>query len=569
MSLLFLSFLAGILTVFAPCVFSLLPVIIGGSLGSKSKIRPYIITGSLAISIILFTFLLKVTTLFVNLDPNFLKYLSSGIIIFFGLISLFPVLWDKISIRLGLSKRSDTLMEKAGEKEGIGGAILLGMSLGPVFSSCSPTYALIVATILPVDLVTGMLNILVYAIGLSLIMLLVAIYGRAFIKRFRWAANPTGWFKRGLGIVFIIVGVSIMTGFDKTAQVFIADRVGFNTSQFEQGLISKTLNNNQTTNSTDIFNVSPAKPAPEFAGIEGWINSNPLTKADLKGKVVLVDFWTYSCINCIRTTPYLTKWYDTYKDQGFVIVGVHAPEFSFEKKRENVENAVKDKGIKYPVALDNNFTTWNAYQNTAWPGEYLIDKDGYIRRIHLGEGKYEETESAIRSLLKENGKNVDNVSTVQGSVQQVSNAVKGETPETYLGFSRQDKFANRAELVDSQGYNKTVSYTGTKGGLASDNWSLEGDWKVENENIVSMSDTSKLALKFNSKEVYLVMGSDMIVDVKVITSFRGADVDSNGNVKVQNYGLYKLVKAPDFQKDGTLELVVPKGVKLNVFTFGS
>jgi cytochrome c biogenesis protein CcdA/thiol-disulfide isomerase/thioredoxin len=569
MSLLFLSFIAGILTVFAPCVFSLLPVIIGGSLGSKSKIRPYIITGSLAVSIILFTFLLKVSTLFVNLDPNFLKYLSSGIIIFFGLISLFPVLWDKISIRLGLSRRSDTLMEKAGEKEGVGGAVLLGMSLGPVFSSCSPTYALIVATILPVDLVTGMLNILVYTIGLSLIMLLVAVYGRAFIKRFRWAANPTGWFKRGLGIVFIIVGVSIMTGFDKTAQVFIANRVGFNTSQFEQGLISKTLNNNQTTNSVDIFNVSPAKLAPDFAGIEGWINSDPLTKADLKGKVVLVDFWTYSCINCIRTTPYLTKWYDTYKDQGFVIVGVHAPEFSFEKKRENVENAVKEKGIKYPVALDNNFTTWNAYQNTAWPGEYLIDKDGNIRRIHLGEGKYDETENAIRMLLKENGKNLEKVGMVQGSVLQVSNAVRGETPETYLGFSRQDKFANRAELVDNQGYNETIPYTGSKDGLASDSWSLEGDWKIENENVVSMSDTSKLTLKFNSKEVYLVMGSDTEQNVQVNTIYKGQDVGSNGLVKVQNYGLYKLVKASEFQKDGTLEMTVPRGVKLNVFTFGS
>jgi cytochrome c-type biogenesis protein len=221
MSLLLLSFIAGILTVFAPCVFTLLPVIIGGSLGSNSKYRPLIITASLAFSIILFTFLLKVTTLFVNLDPNFLKTFSGAIIVFFGLISLFPVVWEKITVRLGLSSGSDKLLEKAGEKEGVTGAILLGMSLGPVFSSCSPTYALIVATILPVDLTQGMLNILVYALGLSLVMFLIARFGRTFVQRFKWAANPSGWFKRGLGILFIIVGIAVITGFDKTAQVFL------------------------------------------------------------------------------------------------------------------------------------------------------------------------------------------------------------------------------------------------------------------------------------------------------------------------------------------------------------
>ena len=567
MSLLLLSFIAGILTVFAPCVFSLLPVIIGGSLSSTNKLRPYIITASLAVSIIIFTFLLKVSTFFINFDPKVLTYISSTIIIFFGLISLFPVLWENISTKLGLSRRSDTLLEEAGKKEGLGGAILLGMSLGPVFSSCSPTYALIVATILPVDLLQGMLNILVYAIGLSLIMLLVAIYGRAFIKRFRWAANPTGWFKRGLGIIFIIVGISIMTGFDKTAQVFLAERTALNTSLFEQRLIAKTLGKEGSTNS-DLLNVSPSRKAPDFTGIDSWINSDSEKISDLKGKVVLIDFWTYSCINCIRTTPYLNKWYDTYKDQGFVIVGVHAPEFSFEKKRENVENAVKDKGIKYPVALDNDFKTWNAYQNTAWPGEYLVDKDGNIRRIHLGEGKYEETEQAIRALLAENGKTVTNPNLVGSSVVPVSNAVQGETPETYLGFSRQDKFANRDQLVTNQAYNKVQNYTGTPQ-LDENYWSLSGDWNIQNENVVSDGDTNKLAFKFNSKEVYLVMGSDTEADVVVKTQYKGADVDANDIVKVGQYRLYKLVKAPEFQKNGTLELTVPRGVKLNVFTFGS
>ena len=582
MSLLFLSFLAGVLTVFAPCVFTLLPVIIGGSLTTKNQLRPYIITFSLAVSIILFTLLLKVSTIFVNINPDFLKYISGSIIVIFGLITLFPIFWDKFSIRLGLSKNSDALLETANQKEGFNGAVLLGMALGPVFSSCSPTYALIVATILPVDLVTGMLNILVYVIGLSSVMLLIAIYGRSFVKKFKWAANPSGWFKRGLGIIFVIVGISIITSFDKTLQVFVATKTNFNISQFEQGLIAKTLNNTQIKDTKDIFNVTNIKQSPEFLGIQSWINSNGETKETLKGKVVLVDFWTYSCINCIRTTPYLTKWYDTYKNQGFEIIGIHAPEFGFEKKVENVQKAVTERGIKYPVGLDNDFKTWNAFGNTAWPGEYLIDKDGNVRRIHLGEGEYDKTEEAIRTLLKENGKNVDSINTVQGSVGQISNAISGQTPETYLGFARQDQFANRSELIDNQGYNKVINYS-QKSNLNPNSWSLSGDWTIQNDNIISESETSKLKLKFNSKQVYLVMGkleeesTTPNKQIKIDTKYFGQDVISNyssnsisiGTIAIKDYGLYKIVNAPEFQKDGELELIVPKGIRLNVFTFGS
>jgi cytochrome c biogenesis protein CcdA/thiol-disulfide isomerase/thioredoxin len=583
MSLLLLSFFAGILTVFAPCVFTLLPVIIGGSLTNKNKLRPFIITVSLAISIIIFTLLLKVSTLFVNLDPNFLKYLSGGIIVIFGLISLFPGIWDKVSIGLGLSKNSDSLLEAANQKEGISGAILLGMALGPVFSSCSPTYALIVATILPVDIFTGMLNIVVYAIGLSLIMLLIAFYGRSFVKKFKWAANPSGWFKRGLGVIFIIVGLSIITGFDKQAQVFLADKTNFNTSQFEQALISKTIGN-QVLDTKNILNVTTIAQAPEFSGIQGWINSTGETKQSLKGKVVLVDFWTYSCINCIRTTPYLTKWYETYKQQGFEIVGIHAPEFSFEKKIENVQKAITERGITYPVGLDNDFKTWNAFGNTAWPGEYLIDKDGNIRRIHLGEGEYDKTEEAIRILLKDNGKNIDNIKMVEGSVNKSNNISSNQTDETYLGYSRQDKFANRPQMISEQGYNKVVYYN-EKANIDANNWSLSGYWTVENENIISQSDDSKLKIKFNAKQVYLVMGKGDIVapdttqnaisnttsnvTVKINTKYPGQDVNSKSEIELKDYRLYRLVNAPEFQNDGELELIVPKGVKLNVFTFGS
>ncbi len=564
-----LSFIAGILTVLAPCSFSLLPIIIGGTVSGKNKNRALIITLSLALSIILFTLLLKVSTLLTNLDPNFLNYFSGGAIIIFGITSLFPQIWDFISIKLNLSAKSDELLIESQKKQGILGSVLVGTALGPVFSSCSPTYAVIIATVLRSSLVEGILNILAYVAGLSLVMFLIAYFGQNFIKRFRWAVNPYGWFKKILGIVFIIIGIAILTGYDKRIIASIPENSFLNTSKIERDLLNKTNTKSDTyatTKDSQILNVAKPTQTPEIVGIDKWINSDPQTIKGLKGKVVLIDFWTYSCINCQRTLPYLTTWYNTYKDKGFVVLGIHAPEFSFEKKTENVEKAVKEFNIKYPVGLDNDFKTWNNYNNQAWPGEYLIDKEGKIRRTHFGEGNYAESEKAIRTLLEENGSKLDS-SLATDKVTNTGLTSSDQTPETYLGFSRSAKFANNNELTVNQAYNKPYTYKKVEA-LASDYWSLEGDWIVENENIISNSNEAKFRFKYNAKEVYLVMGSDSPADIKFTGQNPGSDV-TNGIIKVSDYKLYKLVKGDKFLKDGEFELAVPKGTKLNVFTFGS
>jgi cytochrome c biogenesis protein CcdA/thiol-disulfide isomerase/thioredoxin len=552
-SLLFLSFFAGILTVLAPCVLPLLPVIIGSSLDGKNRWKPYLVTLGLVISITVFTILLKASTLLINIDPIVWKYISGGLVLVFGLIYLFPNLWNKISLALNLSSKSDHVLENATQKEGFLGALLTGAALGPVFASCSPTYSLIIATVLPVNFYEGLGYIIIYALGLASVMLAVALLGRKLVAKLRVFANPNGWFKRILGGIFLIVGISIMTGFDKVIETKILNSGYFDITTIDQNLLDKNMpaqTNNSTTFSSSKTNTVAKKPAPEIVGINQWINSNGETISGLKGKVVLVDFWTYSCINCQRTLPYVTKWYDTYKDKGLVVLGIHAPEFSFEQKLENVQKATTDFGIRYPVGLDNGFKTWNNYSNQFWPAEYLIDKDGNIRHTHFGEGGYEETENIIRELLSENSTPV-NTNTITQSVSALTssgqycegNKCIPQTPETYLGTDR------RARLSTTD--------------LQPNEWKINTKWQSLPQEIVATEEGAVLELNFNAKSVYLVAQNDQPSNIKI--SLNGKEMES---MTIGDPKLYTLVNSDAFVVNGKLTITAQKGTRLNAFTFG-
>ncbi len=569
MSLLLLSFLAGILTVLAPCAFMLLPVIIGGSIGKGSSYRPYIITLSLGLSLFLFTLLLKATSILINIDPTFLKYLSGITVIILGLISLFPNIWDTISFRLNLSGNSDQLLNKAQKKDGILGAVLTGAALGPVFSACSPTYVYILTTVLRQNFQDGLLNIFAYILGLSVIMLGVGLLGRRFTQKLKWAINPSGIFKKVIAVIFILVGIAIITGFDKQIQ---SNLVSFSPiSQFEESLLQKAKpTTNQNAKNGELFNVIPATKAPELKNIAGWINSDPQSLEKLKGKVVLIDFWTYSCINCLRTAPYLNSWYDQYKDKGFTILGIHAPEFAFEKNIENVEKSVKETyKAKYPIGLDNDFGTWDAYKNQFWPAKYLIDKDGNLRYTHFGEGKYEETEQAIRALIEENGQKIDSSNVTSQTPQTSTIQDKNLTPETYLGWSRSVNFANNDE---KNNYETNFNYNQIKE-LQANQWTLNGNWQINKEDIVSGDDNTTLSLKYQAKEVYIVAGNSSPADIQItqrgqkLSTQKGEDINDQSLLKVQADRLYKIIKHNN-TTESQIELKVPKGVRLNVFTFG-
>jgi cytochrome c biogenesis protein CcdA/thiol-disulfide isomerase/thioredoxin len=580
LSLLFTSFISGLLTVLAPCVLPLLPIIIGSSVSGNAKWKPVRITLALAFSIIAFTLLLKVSTAFIGIDPIVWKYISGGIVIFFGLITLFPDIWNKISLSLGLSKNSDALLEKAGEKQGWAGDIAIGAALGPVFASCSPTYGLILATVLPVNFAEGLIYLAIYALGLATILLGIAILGRKLINKLKFAANPNGWFKKILGIIFILVGLSVITGFDKKVEAFVLDSGFFDVTKIEQQLLPKkeTIQSNfaptENTKMPDVnklnlgsattnmlkdimptkstiseLNVKGDITAPEIKGISQWFNSDPQTIEGLKGKVVLVDFWTYSCINCQRTLPYITKLYDTYKDKGLVVLGIHAPEFQFEKVPANVQKAIDESKINYPVGLDNDFATWDAYKNQFWPASYLIDKEGKIRRTHFGEGEYAETEKAVRFLLDEKSLPMVN-DTVRGDFQDqyskdcLNKSCPNKTPETYLGSDR----ANSKVLYDQE--------------LKTNQWAINGNW-TQGAETLSTTEGGKLKIKVNASKVYLVAGSK---------TGTGVTINYNGkytnNFWIQENKLYEVKNNPGAVEGGEFELIFDGPVDLNAFTFG-
>lgn len=256
----------------------------------------------------------------------------------------------------------------------------------------------------------GLIGLSAYFFGLGIILLLIVHFGRSIIGRFAFFVNPRGIFRRVLGVIILIVGLLVVTGYIKKVETYIIERnIFINTLALDNTLNDIILKHHNNTGGMcangkcdegkDGGLLMDAAKAPELTGIATWINSNPLTIESLRGKVVLIDFWTYSCINCIRTQPYLNAWYDKYEKDGLVIIGVHAPEFAFEKIETNVREASQKAGIRYPLALDNDFATWNAYGNRYWPAKYLIDQEGNIVYKHFGEGAYQEVEDKIVELL--------------------------------------------------------------------------------------------------------------------------------------------------------------------------
>jgi len=548
-----------------------LPIILGGSLDpdDKDRRRPYIITASLVASLIIFTIILKASTVLIGVDPKVWVYFSGTLVIVLGVFMLFPDLWARVIGGLGIEHRSQSLLGKAFQnKNKTVSAILIGAALGPVFSSCSPTYAWVLATVLPSNTFLGLFYLAVYCMGVATSLLAIALLGRKLLERVKWASDPKGWFQRAIAILFIIVGIFIITGLDKKVQTWLVDKDYLNLIQLEQKLVpgeSSKSNSKPSISSSNkqIFNVDPYQ-APEIKNIAGWINSDPQTIANLKGKVVLVDFWTYSCINCQRTQPYLNAWYEKYKNSNFVVLGVHAPEFAFEKVPDNVSKAVKAAGIKYPVALDNDFTTWQAYDNKYWPAKFLIDKDGQVRYTHFGEGGYDETESTIQSLLKEAGNTVSKPIEQQKSTTSTEN---GQTPETYLGYERLERFANATQFKANQSVNYNLATN-----LRKNAWSLGGKWQINSESSQALNDDSKLSFNYSAREVYLVMsgppGARVSVSVDGLQKPGGIDVNTSNQVTIDGARLYKIVST-ESSGDKKLTVTFPAGVTVNAFTFGN
>lgn len=557
MILFIISFIAGILTVLAPCILPLLPVIVGGSVNDPKagKKKAFVVTLSLAVSVIIFTLLLKVTAIFVDVPDYVWKYISGGIILIIGLITIFPSIWEN-KYTAKLSSKSNQLLGVGNRRKGFLGDVIVGASLGPVFTTCSPTYFIVLATVLPANPIVGITYMLAYVVGLSLALFGISIVGQKILHRLSIVANPNGWFKKILGIIFVLVAMAILFGIDKKIETKILNSGFFDVTKIEHKLLELQDGSGKVSSSGEYKKFK----APELVNPDGFINTGgeSITLAQYAGdKIVLLDVWTYSCINCQRTIPYLNAWYDKYHKYGLEIIGLHTPEFAFEKLQENVEDAVAGFGIKYPVVLDNEYKTWNAYGNRYWPRKYIINLDGDVVYDHIGEGSYDETEKKIQELLIDRAERLGIEVDFDTNLVDPEGILKSEanSPETYFGYSRNKNLANGQP--GASGYQNFELPSVILPNLLY----LKGSWDIQKEYAQSVKD-SEVLFRYDAKDVYMVASSDAPIEIEIFND----DVLVN-KVTVSSEKLYTLIENSSAKK-GVLRIEIPAGLKAFTFTFG-
>lgn len=563
--------MAGLVTILAPCIWPVLPIIFSTSAGGKQK--PLGITLGVMVSFTFFTLAISYLVKLFGIDPNALRLSAVVILIALGLTLIIPSLQSKFEIMV--TRLSNLFGTRGQAGSDFLAGFVTGISLGIVWTPCAGPILATIATLAATGKVTFFVVLLTvsYVVGVGIPLFAFSYGSQKLIGRLKGLGKYTSRIQQVFGFVIILAAIAIYTNFDQTLQLALVSKfpaLGTALNGFESGnLVTTQLNNlkgsgpGQNLNS-DLFNADYR--APDFSGITNWLNTDkPLSIKDLKGKVVLVDFWTYTCINCIRTLPHVTSWYSKYKDEGFVVVGVHTPEFQFEHETSNVEDAIKMYNIDYPVAQDNNYATWNAYSNQYWPAEYLIDSNGIVRRVHFGEGEYDQTEEAIRELLKEAGNSV--TSSVGNMPDQTPTG--SISPETYLGSARMEYYFGVGNLSNgTQDFNLSDS-------LSKNSFSYGGTWTITNE-YAQAGDNASLNYNFSANKVYIILdpavaGENAVkvfLDGKPIdASVAGSDV-KNGILMVDTDRLYNIVDLHGNAGNHTLLLQLSPGIQAFTFTFG-
>jgi len=529
-----IAFLAGVITAVSPCALPVLPIVFAGGAGGSSR-RPYAIIAGIVVgftgSLLAVAWLLRQ----LHLPQDLLRTLSIAL--------LFVVAATMIVPRLGevLERPLARLTRRPGGD--LGGGFLLGLALGLVFVPCG---GLVLAAITTHAASLGSGEragvAIAFAIGTGLPMLAIAYGGRRAAGGLRLFRAHAREVRAGLGVLIAIVALLI---------TFHADRALANLGNpwhFADPQKSCTAQRHYSGRCAhETAQLADLGTAPDFRGISDWFNSKPLSLRHLRGKVVLIDFWTYSCINCLRTLPHLKSWWRDYERKGLVVVGVHTPEFGFEGVPSNVRAATKQLGVTWPVALDPHYATWKAYRNQYWPAEYLVDKSGHIRNEHFGEGEYERTERLIRQLLGEPG-------PAQAQLADLT-PTELTTPETYLGYAHQlDRYAGSKPVPD-----RFAGYT-FPAHVPQNGWALSGWWHLGPEHAAA-GHRAELALHFHAKNIYLVMGGRGRVGISV-------DGRRLGSVQVKGISrLYTVLSTPHL-RDAVLRLKFSPGVAAYSFTFG-
>jgi len=608
--LLAFAFVSGIITILSPCILPVLPIVLSGSVGG-GRARPFGVIAGFVVSFTVFTLTLSAIVQALGIPADALRYVAVVLIGLFGLVMLIPPLataFEVLASRLaniGSSRRqpaapagsptaalatggipSSGPAPRQGSWAGFGSGLPVGFGLGLIWTPCvGPIMASVISLALTQRVDGGSVFItLAYTLGTSIPMLAVMIGGRALVNKVPGLVRRTAAIQRGFGALMLLVAVAVGLGWDRRFQTAILAafpnygsgltaiettapvrnalkaRVGGESGAASQAVVALAPGAFAGVGESSVGGaLSDLGMAPEIVTDGNWFNSAPLTMAALRGKVVLIDFWTYSCVNCVRTLPYLRAWYQAYASKGLVIIGVHSPEFAFEKVTANVQAAIRDLKVTWPVVQDNDYKEWNAYANNYWPAHYFIDARGHVRYVHYGEGEYDTSEKVIQALLAEAG------AQVQGTVSVAPQAIEAQTPETYLGYTRGSGFASATTPVGD----KVVDYKPARvPGNAE--WNLDGRWLISGE-YVFPEGNGVLALGFHAKNVFLVVaphGEGGSIDVQV-DGRRGGDTPDvkKGIVIPKESRLYQLVALPQ-SGEHVLRLTVKGDLRLYAFTFG-
>jgi cytochrome c biogenesis protein CcdA/thiol-disulfide isomerase/thioredoxin len=571
-----LAFVGGVLTILSPCILPVLPFVF-----SRAD-QPFRRSGLPLLTGMALTFALVATAAafgghwVVRLNQGG-RYIAIAIFLVLGLTLLFPSLAEALTrplVQAGAKIQGGPTSEAS-----VGKSFVLGISTGLLWAPCAGP---ILGLILTGAAIQGpgarsSLLLLFYALGAATSLGIALLAGKKVFTALKRSLFFDVWIRRVLGAAVIVGAVAIALGWDTG----LLTKFSFvNTAKAEEHLIGKFGAPKAALVPVSAAEATPILPdegpMPELNGAVGWINSPPLASKSLRGKVVVIDFWTYSCINCLRALPYVEGWATKYKDAGLVVIGVHTPEFAFEKERSNVEKAVRDLKITYPVAIDSDYKIWEAFNNQYWPAHYFIDGKGRIRAHHFGEGNYDESERVIQELLKENG-----ASSVSAEVLNVSgsgaeaamDARNLGSPETYVGYKRAANFASAEPIAkDSR---KTYS---PQPRLSLNQWALGGSWKLGEESAVLQAVPGKIVFRFHARDLHLVLGPAkngkpirfvVKIDGTAPGDDHGADTDASGAGTVQGNRLYQLIRQKGAVEDRTFEIdFLDPGVEAFAFTFG-
>ena len=591
MWLLVLAYLGGVLTIVSPCILPVLPFVFARSGQPFIKSGLPLLTG-MALTFALVATLAAVGGGWVVQVNQYGRCLALLFVALFGLTLLLPRLAERLT--RPLVSAGSRLSEAAGQdnRPRPGASFLIGVATGLLWAPCAgPILGLILtgAALQGASIATTLL-LLAYAAGAATSLAAALLLGGKVFALMKRSIGTGEWIRRGLGAAMLAGVAAIALGLDTG---LLARLSTASTGGIEQALVGQLSGKSPAGNGTMMAQIPAAGAAmkvadkapgtlpvegqlPPLNGAVQWLNSPPLDAQALKGKVVLVDFWTYSCINCLRTLPYVKAWAEKYRDQGLVVIGVHAPEFAFERDVGNVTKAMKELGINYPVAIDNDYKIWRAFNNEYWPAHYFADAQGRIRYHHFGEGDYAESERVIQQLLREAGaKTVADglINADAQGVQQAPDMNQVLSPETYVGYQRAEHFVPETGLVPDKvaTYNPPVN-------LTLNDWSLGGQWAVGAERATASAPASRIVYRFHARDLHLVLGPGadgkpvrfkVTIDGQAPADAHGTDVAPDGSGTVTEQRLYQLVRQPGAVQDRTftIEFLDPN-VSAYAFTFG-